>query len=126
MINPMTVDGQVLGATCQAIGGALYEDFKYDENGQMLSASFMDYLMPTAMEMPAMVVGHTETPSPFSYRGVKGAGEGGRMVGAAALASAIDDALVDLDVHINDLPLTPSMLLEKINTAKAESANRKN
>jgi CO/xanthine dehydrogenase Mo-binding subunit len=122
MINPMTVDGQVLGATCQAVGGAMYEEFHYDDNGQMLSASFMDYLMPTAMEMPAMVVGHTETPSPFSYRGVKGAGEGGRMVAAAALASAIDDALVDLDVHITELPVTPTMLLQKMNSAKAARA----
>lgn len=124
MINPMTVDGQVLGATCQAVGGALYENLAYDENGQMLSASFMDYLMPTAMEMPAMVVGHTETPSPYSYRGVKGAGEGGRMVAGAAIASAVDDALVDLDIHITELPLTPSTLLEKINAARnARSEN---
>jgi CO/xanthine dehydrogenase Mo-binding subunit len=119
MINPMTVDGQVLGASCQGIGGALLEDFRYDENGQMLSASFMDYLMPTAMEMPAMKVGHTETPSPFSYRGVKGAGEGGRMVVASALASALDDALQEFDIHITGLPLTPSDLLAQINEARA-------
>jgi CO/xanthine dehydrogenase Mo-binding subunit len=118
MINPMTIDGQVLGATCQGIGGAMLEDFQYDENGQLLSASFMDYLMPTAMEMPAMKVGHTETPSPFSYRGVKGAGEGGRMVVASALASAIDDALQEFGVHITDLPLTPSDLLAQIDAGR--------
>jgi CO/xanthine dehydrogenase Mo-binding subunit len=118
VINPITVDGQILGATCQGVGGALLEEFRYDENGQMLSASFMDYLMPTAMEMPAMKVAHTETPSPFSYRGVKGAGEGGRMVVASALASALDDALQEFGVEITELPLTPSALLEKITQAK--------
>lgn len=122
MVNPQTVDGQVLGASCQGVGGALLENFEYDANGQLLSASFMDYLMPTAMEMPAMVVGHTETPSPFSYKGIKGAGEGGRMVVASALASAVDDALSDLGVHITELPITPSHLLELINEAKAKKA----
>lgn len=124
IVNPMTVDGQILGATCQGVGGALLEEFRYDENGQMLSASFMDYLMPTAMEMPAMKVAHTETPSPFSYRGVKGAGEGGRMVVASALASAIDDALSDFGIFVSELPLTPSALLERINAARAAREGR--
>jgi len=121
IVNPLTLDGQVLGATCQGIGGAMFEEFQYDENGQMLTASLMDYVMPTAMEMPPMKIGHSETPSPYTYRGIKGAGEGGRMVAASALASAIDDALSEFGIFIKELPVTPSALLRQIEKARANS-----
>jgi CO/xanthine dehydrogenase Mo-binding subunit len=118
VVNPVTLDGQVLGATCQGIGGALFEELKYDENGQLLSTSLMDYVMPTAMEMPPMTVGHSETPSPYTYRGIKGAGEGGRMVAASAVASAIDHALSDFGIFITELPITPAALLARIEEAR--------
>lgn len=118
IVNPLTLDGQVLGATCQGIGGAMFEEFVYDDNGQMLSSNLMDYVMPTAMEMPRMKIAHSETPSPYTYRGIKGAGEGGRMVAASALASAIDDALSDYGVFITELPITPESLLRLIDEGR--------
>jgi CO/xanthine dehydrogenase Mo-binding subunit len=80
MVNPMTLAGPVRGGTAQGIGTAPYERFHYDDNGQPLTASFMDYLIPTVHEVPADVrVGHVETPWPFTEFGIKGGGEGGRM-----------------------------------------------
>ena len=93
-VNPMLVEGQIVGGLAQGLGGALYEEFLYDENGEPLSVTFADYLMPTAREMPAIEVIVTEdAPSPLNTLGLKGAGEGGINPVGAAIASAIDDAL---------------------------------
>ena len=92
-VNPMMIDGQITGGVVQGIGGALYEEFCYDETGQPLSATFADYLMPTIQEVPDVEVMITEdAPSPFNPLGIKGVGEAGCAAAGAAIASAIDDA----------------------------------
>ena len=99
MVNPMTVDGHVRGGTAQGIGTALLEQFEYDKNGQPRQISFQDYLMPRVLNLPPQVrIGHLVTPSPYTEYGVKGAGEGGRMVAPPAVACAIEDALRPLGV----------------------------
>ncbi len=110
IINPQRVEGQVYGGLVHGIGGAMYEDLAYDENGQFLAGSFMDYLCPTAMEIPPLAIGHTCTPSPFSTVGTKGCGEGSAMTAPAAIANAVNDALSTTGVQINELPLTPSKI----------------
>jgi carbon-monoxide dehydrogenase large subunit len=123
MVNPMTLAGHVRGGTAQGIGTALYERFHYDEGGQLLTASFMDYLIPTVHELPAEVrVGHVETPSPFTEFGIKGGGEGGRMGAPPAIAAAIEDALRPLGVRIDALPVTPARLRALIRAAEARQA----
>ncbi|MDJ0755245.1 MAG: xanthine dehydrogenase family protein molybdopterin-binding subunit [Ardenticatenaceae bacterium] len=119
MVNPMTLAGHVRGGTAQGIGSALYEEFAYDENGQLITASYADYLIPTVHEVPADVrVGHVETPSPFTEFGIKGGGEGGRMGAPPALASAIEDALRPLGIKIDALPVTPNKLRGLIREAQ--------
>ena len=106
-INPMLVTGQITGGVAQGIGGALYEEFLYDEYGQPLSGTFADYMMPTAKEVPQVEVLITEdAPSPLNPLGVKGAGEAGINAVGAAIASAIDDALGQ-QVFVTRLPVTP-------------------
>ena len=79
LVNPRSLAGHIVGGTAQGIGTALYEEFVYDNDGQLLSSSFMDYLIPTAMEVPELTIGHVETPSPYTPHGIKGGGEGGRV-----------------------------------------------
>jgi CO/xanthine dehydrogenase Mo-binding subunit len=112
MVNPRSLEGQILGGTAQGIGTALLEELVYDEEGQLQSASFMDYLMPTAMEVPELLIGHEETPSPLTEHGIKGGGEAGRMMAPAAISSAIDDALLDFGVRVTELPATPERLVD--------------
>jgi carbon-monoxide dehydrogenase large subunit len=114
MINPMVVDGQVHGGVAQGIGGAAYEELVYDQDGQMLAASFMDYLVPTAAEVPAIEVSHLETPSPFTPLGIKGMGEGGTVTPGSVLASAIADALRPLGVRLTELPLSPERVRQAV------------
>ena len=115
LVNPMTLAGHVRGGVAQGIGTALYERYYYDQQGQLLTASFMDYLIPTVHELPdEIVVGHVETPSPFTEYGIKGGGEGGRMGAPPAVASAVEDALRPLGVKIDVLPLTPRYLRTSI------------
>ena len=111
-VNPMIVDGQLVGALAQGIGGALFEELVYDEQGQLLTSTFMDYLVPTAMEMPEATAVRIleETPTPLNPLGVKGAGEGGSSGCGAALANAVADALAPLGVPITALPLSPDRL----------------
>jgi CO/xanthine dehydrogenase Mo-binding subunit len=109
LINPRIVDGQIHGGVAQGVGGALYERIVYDENGQLLNASFMDFLMPYASEVPVIEIDHLETPSPLNPLGVKGAGEAGVIPGAAVLASAIEDAE---GILIDRMPISPSELWE--------------
>ncbi len=119
MINPMTVDGHVRGGTAQGIGTALLEEFRYDSNGQPLNTSFTDYLLPRVGNVPPQVqIGHLVTPSPYTEYGVKGAGEGGRMVAPPAVISAIEDALRPLGVRIDTVPVTPSRLRALIREAQ--------
>ncbi len=109
-VNPMLVEGQIVGGMAQGLGGALYEEFLYAENGEPLSVTFADYLMPTAHEMPGVEVIVTEdAPSPLNTYGFKGAGEGGITPVGAAIASAIDDAL-EFPGAVTRLPVTPQRL----------------
>ena len=112
VINPMVVEGQVHGGVAQGIGGAFFERLVYNEDGQIINASFMDYLLPTAAEVPAIAVGHIETPSPLSPLGMKGAGEAGVIPVPALFASAIDDALSPFGIRVREMPLHPCRLYE--------------
>ena len=107
VINPMIVEGQVHGGVAQGVGGALYERMEYDDAGQLVNASFMDFLMPYASEVPHIEVDHLQTPSPLNPLGVKGAGEAGVIPGSAAIASAIEDAE---GFPITAMPISPSEL----------------
>ena len=118
VINPMVVEGQVHGGVAQGIGGAFFERLVYDEEGQLLNASFMDYLIPTAAEIPPLLVDHVETPSPLNPLGVKGAGEAGVIPVPALFASAIDDALAPLGVRVLEMPLHPRRLYELLKEAR--------
>jgi carbon-monoxide dehydrogenase large subunit/6-hydroxypseudooxynicotine dehydrogenase subunit gamma len=109
-INPMLVRGQIVGGFAQGLGGALFEEFQYDERGQPLSVTFADYLMPTAHEIPKVDVLITEdAPSTTNPLGVKGAGEGGIAAVGAAIASAVNDAL-DGIASVTSLPIKPQWL----------------
>ncbi|MCW5678858.1 MAG: xanthine dehydrogenase family protein molybdopterin-binding subunit [Xanthobacteraceae bacterium] len=119
-INPMLVEGMVHGATTHGIGGALYEDLIYDKNGQMLAGSFMDYLKPTALDVPEFEVVALETPSPFTPLGAKGVGEGGSIPSLAAITNSVEDALKPLGVTLTELPLTPNKIWDAIQKARGE------
>jgi carbon-monoxide dehydrogenase large subunit len=113
-VNPMLVEGQIVGGFAQGLGGALYEEFRYDERGQPLSTTLADYLMPTIAEMPPLDVLITEdAPSPLNPLGVKGAGEGGTNAVGAAIASAVDDALGGRGL-VTRLPITPRDVLRML------------
>lgn len=120
LINPMVVDGQVYGGTAQGLGTAMYEEMPFDENGQPLATTLGEYLLPSAMEVPSVRIDHMETPSPYSRFGQKGLGEGGAIGPPAAIANAVNDALKDMGVFVNRLPLTPARIVEKIREAKAQ------
>ena len=123
-VNPLIVHGQLIGALAQGIGGALYEELVYDEQGQLLTTTFMDYLLPTSMEMPGSTAVRIleETPTPLNPLGVKGVGEGGSSGCGGAIANAVADALAPLGVSITSLPLSPDRLLSLIHAARKESA----
>ncbi len=110
VINPLILDGQIHGGVAQGIGNAFYEQLVYDENGQMLNASFMDYLLPTSLEVPRIGVGHLETPSPLNPMGVKGAGEAGAIPTGPLFAQAVEDALNITGFEILEIPLSPNRL----------------
>jgi CO/xanthine dehydrogenase Mo-binding subunit len=117
LINPTIVEGQIHGGVAQGIGGAFFEKLHYDETGQLLNASFMDFLLPTAMEIPDLEVGHIETPSPLNPLGVKGAGEAGAIPVPALVAEAVEDALAPFGVRIAEMPLSPTRVWELIQEA---------
>jgi carbon-monoxide dehydrogenase large subunit/6-hydroxypseudooxynicotine dehydrogenase subunit gamma len=109
-VNPMLVEGQIVGGVAQGIGGALYENFIYDDRGEPLSVTFADYLMPTSREVPHVdVIISEDAPSPLNPMGLKGAGEGGTNAVGAAIAGAIDDAL-SMPGAITQLPVTPQQI----------------
>jgi carbon-monoxide dehydrogenase large subunit len=114
MINPLLVEGQIHGGVAHGIGNAFFEQLVYDEQGQLLTASFMDYLLPTATDVPHIDVGHRETPSPFNPIGVKGVGEAGCIPSGAVFAQAIEDALGRRDIEIRSIPLNPNALFELV------------
>jgi carbon-monoxide dehydrogenase large subunit len=118
IINPLIVEGQAIGGVAQGIGAALLEEIVYGEDGQLLTGSLMDYLVPTAAEVPAIEVVHLERPSPTTLGGFKGVGEGGTIGAPAAIANAIADALAPLGVEITELPVTPERLFRLIARAR--------
>jgi aerobic carbon-monoxide dehydrogenase large subunit len=123
LINPMIVQGQIHGGVAQGVGGALYERMEYDENGQLLNASFMDFLMPYVTEVPERIeIDHLETPSPLNPLGLKGAGEAGVIPSAAVFASAIEDAerLDPARLAVTAMPISPSELFELRRRHQAE------
>jgi carbon-monoxide dehydrogenase large subunit len=109
MINPNVVEGQIAGGAVQGIGGALYEHLAYDDDGNPLTTTFMDYLVPSAAEMPSIEYGHIETPSP-GPGGYKGVGEGGAIGAPPAVVNAVADALAPFGVRLTRLPLSPARL----------------
>jgi CO/xanthine dehydrogenase Mo-binding subunit len=114
MINPTIVEGQILGAVAQGIGGTFYERLVFDEAGQLLTTTFMDYLIPTAMEVPPIEIRHLDKPSSLNPLGVKGVGEGGVMPVAPAFAAAVEDALAPFGARINAVPFGPPDVLAMI------------
>ena len=110
LINPMIVDGQLHGGVTQGIAGALYEEIVYDEDGNILTTSLMDYLPPTMAEIPEIEVHHLVTVSDATITGAKGLGEGGTIGAPAAIINAVSDALRPLGVEVNETPATPSRL----------------
>jgi carbon-monoxide dehydrogenase large subunit len=119
LVNPLIVDGQVHGGVAQGIGAALYEEVVYDAQGQITSASLVDYLVPSACEIPPMQVMHLESVSPTTLGGFRGMGEGGTIGAPAAVANAVADALSTLGIEINELPATPERLFRLIEAARA-------
>ncbi len=117
-INPMLIDGQVHGGVTHAIGQALYEQVVYDEEGQLVTGTFVDYAMPTAAELPSFETDRTETPSPVNSLGVKGVGEAGTIAATPAVTAAVIDALAPLGVKSIDMPLTPMRVWQAIQEAK--------
>lgn len=108
MINPMVVTGQVHGGVAQGLGGALMEEFVYDENAQLLTTTLLDYRLPGATDIPPITVSHIETLSPFTIEGIKGMGEGGSIAPGPTLASAVQDAISPIGhAFVNEQPLTP-------------------
>jgi carbon-monoxide dehydrogenase large subunit len=129
LINPMMVEGQIHGGVAHGIGNALYEWMGYDDGAQPVTTTLADYLLPSATEVPMLTTLYKETPSPLNPLGVKGVGEAGTIPAAAALISAIEDALSPFNVRIAEVPLTPMRIVELIRGAKpqaisAPAANR--
>jgi len=118
VINPMVVEGQVHGGVAQGIGGSFYERLVFNEDGQLINASFMDYLIPTSAEVPPIAVDHIETPSPLSPLGMKGAGEAGVIPVPALFASAIDDALSPFGIRVLEMPLHPCRVYELLTESR--------
>jgi len=119
VINPMLVDGQIVGGVVHGIGNALFERMVYDrESGQPLTTNLGEYLLPVATEMPPIHVEHMESPSPLNALGAKGAGEGGTIPGIACIVSAVEDALKPLGVKVNDYPISPERLLSLIDAQR--------
>ena len=122
IINPVIVEGQIHGGVAQGVGGGLLEEMVYDEQAQLLTGTFMDYLVPTAMELPPIETVHLEYPSPRNPLGMKGIGEGGAISPPAAIANAVEDALTPWGVRVTRTPLGPSVVLGLLERARAAKA----
>ena len=118
MINPMIVEGQIHGGIVHGIGNALFEEASFDEYGQPMALTFMDYLLPTSTSVPSITVGHQKFPSTLNPLGVKGVGEGGAIASPAAIVNGIEDALKPLPVRISRIPVTPQRLLQIVDEAR--------
>ena len=114
----MIVDGQIAGGTAQGIGTALYEEVAFDADGQPLATTFADYLLPGAVEIPALSIGHMATPATSTKFGMKGMGEGGAIAPPAAIANALADAFAATGTQFNETPLTPRRVLAAIQAAE--------
>jgi carbon-monoxide dehydrogenase large subunit len=122
-VNPLTVSGQVLGSLVQGLGGAMLEHLQYDEQGQFLTGSLADYLLPTATDFPNLrCIVTDDYPSPINPLGVKGAGEGGIIAPGGVMANAIANALQSFSVHPTALPLTPSYIWQLVQDAQSRPA----
>ncbi|MEE2839549.1 MAG: xanthine dehydrogenase family protein molybdopterin-binding subunit [Acidobacteriota bacterium] len=121
IINPMLMEGQIYGGALHGIGGALFEELTYDDDGQMLAGNFMQYVCPTAVEAPKLNIGHICSPSPLTPLGSKGAGESTSETAPAAIANAVADALRSLDVNINELPLNPKRVWSLIHEGPSKN-----
>ncbi len=117
LVNPMVVEGQTYGGVAQGIGTALYEEIRYDGNGQPLASTLADYMLPGPTEVPAIRIHHMETPSPYTRFGIKGMGEGGAIAPPAVLFNAVNDALKGIGAEVSETPLTPRRLLEAVERA---------
>lgn len=118
LLNPLIVDGQIMGGLAHGLGGALYEELVYDKNGHFLTGSFMDYLCPTATEIPQVTIKHYETASPLTPLGAKGLGEGNTMSAPVVIANAVADALSPLAITIDSLPLSPHRIWSLMQDAR--------
>jgi len=118
IINPMIAEGQIYGGALHGLGGALYEELAYDDQGQLLTGTFMDYLVPTASEAPSIDIAHIVSPSPLTPLGSKGLGESSSMTVPAVIANAVSDALAPIGIRISELPMTPSGLWALIKRAR--------
>ncbi len=119
VINPLIVEGQIHGGISMGIGNSYYEQIMYDENGQILNASLMDYLVPRSTDMPPRIqIGHQETKSPLNPMGSKGVGEAGAIPIPSLFAQAIEDALSDTGIEILEMPLSPNRLFELVREAR--------
>jgi carbon-monoxide dehydrogenase large subunit len=117
VINPLIVTGQTRGAVAQGVGAALFEEVVYDSDGQLLTASFVDYLLPSAPEVPALDMVHLDTKAPNTLGGFRGMGEGGTIGAPAAVANAVADALSPLGIDISELPITPERIFRLIHSS---------
>ena len=117
-LNPGIVEGMVIGSTVHGIGGGLLEEFVYNEDGQLVTTSFMDYMKPVAVGLPRFELGHMESPCPYTLLGSKAVGEGGAIGSLAAVANAVEDALAPFDVKVTSLPLTPEKVVRAVNSTK--------
>jgi 2-furoyl-CoA dehydrogenase large subunit len=120
VINPHIVKGMTLGGIAHGIGAALLEEFVYDDQGQMISQSFMDYLLPSSAEVPSVEIVHHCTPSPFTVLGQKGSGESGYLGAPAAISSAINDAVRELGISFNKLPIRIAAISDAVAGARAK------
>ncbi len=121
VINPLIVEGQIQGGVAQGIGNAFFEELVYDENGQLLNGSFMDFLLPTACDVPRVDIGHEETLSPLNPLGTKGAGEAGAIPTGALFAQAVENALGEDGFEILEMPLNPNRLWQLVETVRQGS-----
>jgi carbon-monoxide dehydrogenase large subunit len=117
ILDHAVVAGQVQGAVAQGLGNALFEELTYDAAGQLLTASLMDYLVPMALDIPPLHLEHMETPSPFTFNGVKGVGEAGTVGAYAAIPNAVADALRPWGVAVTGVPVSPQRVWELVQAA---------
>jgi carbon-monoxide dehydrogenase large subunit len=122
-INPTLIDGQIHGGIVHALGQALFERIHYDETGQLVTGTFVDYALPSAADVPSFETDRTETPSPVNSLGVKGVGEAGTIAASPTVVNAVIDALRPLGVDFVDMPLSPQAIWSAIQAAQGRSTS---